>query len=101
MRSVHLRPAAELVDLHEFEVGKSISVAFAHLRQSRTEIELRRELLRLRRIQEGQIRFRRFPRAALVDGLIDYGDRRLCQNAHRGYYQFEFARAELAGGKQR
>ncbi len=77
MRPLYLRPTAELVDLHEFEVGKSIFVAFAHLRQSRTEIGPGREFLRLRRIQEGEIRFRRFPRAALVDGLIDYGDRRL------------------------
>src|SRR6266567_2210136 len=101
MRPLYLGPAAELVNLHEFEVGKSIFVVFAHLRQSRTEIEASRELLRLRRIQKGEIRFRRFPGAMLVDDLIDYGDRRLGQNADRGYHQFELARVDLVGGEQR
>src|SRR5437764_4633469 len=101
MRAVHLCPAAELVDADELKVGKSLLIALLHLDRARTEIELGCEFLRFRRIQKGQIGFRRLPGAVLVDDPIDYGDRRLREDTERGDYDLELARGDLVRGEQR
>src|SRR5829696_2551493 len=75
MSFLHFAPAAQLVDVHEFELREALAAALREFRLARAEVESCGDFLRLGRIQKLHIGLRNQAGTTFVDHFIDHRDR--------------------------
>src|SRR6188472_4199718 len=102
MRTLRRRPVAEITaQWKQLGRGEFAAMRCGNGGRSRPVVMTRGDLLRLRRVQEFQVRLRNNTRAALVDDLVDDRHRRFRDDADRRHDDLDVAAAQLAYGEVR